>query len=55
MKAIRRREFLGAAAAGGAALMMGPKSSALNLVPHYAFSAPQIVGRKRSAAPTDGP
>jgi alpha-L-arabinofuranosidase len=43
MKAIRRREFLGAAAAGGAALMMGAKSSALNLVPHNAFSAPQAA------------
>ena len=43
MKAIRRREFLGAAAAGGAALMTGAKSSALNLVPHYAFSAPQAA------------
>src|SRR5262245_40407780 len=34
MKAIRRREFLEAAMAGSAALMMGNKSSALNLIPH---------------------
>src|SRR5574341_2416575 len=34
MKAIRRREFLGAAMAGSAALMMSDKSSALNFIPH---------------------
>jgi len=34
MKPIRRREFLGTALAGGAALVAGNKSSAFNLIPH---------------------
>ncbi|HEY7181471.1 MAG TPA: hypothetical protein VIC84_08625 [Blastocatellia bacterium] len=43
MKAFRRREFLGAAAAGGAGLM-GARLSALNLIIlRSAFSAPQAA------------
>jgi alpha-N-arabinofuranosidase len=43
MKAIQRREFLGAAMAGSAALMMGNRSSALNFIPHSASRTSQTA------------
>jgi alpha-N-arabinofuranosidase len=43
MKKIRRRDFIGATAAGGAVLFAGAQSSALHLLPRYSSSARQAT------------